>query len=289
MAQKGPIVNEFRFKFVLLGDCETGKTAIKNQLCDNKFLTQYKPTLGLEDSIYRGETEQGRFQVVVYDTSGQERFRKLSYQNVSTSQAIFFVYDVNNPTTLEGLESRIKEVVEQKEPPNLQKVLLGNKNDLLTTMQAEKTKDRALEFARRYNLIKRECSAKSRDSLIQVINEVVRELIKIQMLNSGTTVYDDEAGKTFKSTFKGRTEAGRTEMMDITGKSYRSVIDEEAEYTKQEKGQKTISSWKMKGDTTQQSSETTNLLNGKNANAHMEVTIEGPKESRCGGCNCKIF
>lgn len=285
---KGAVTNEFHFKFVLLGDCETGKTAIKNQLCENQFSVKYKPTLGVEDGIYRGETDQGRYRVIVYDTSGQERFRQISYSNVSASQAIFFVYDVNNPATLEGLESRIKDVSQQKEAPNVQKVLLGNKNDLLTTVTAEKTNDRALELARRYDLKKRECSAKARDSLVQVMNEVLRELIRIQILNSGTTVIDDDAGKSFKSTFKGRTELGKTEMGGA-GATYKSVIDEEAEYVKQEKGQKNISSWKQRGDTTHQPSETTNLLDTKTNPNPTEIALEGQKESQCGGCNCNIF
>jgi len=171
--------NEFHFKIILLGECETGKTTIKKQICEDQYSATYKPTLGVEDGIYSGEVEQGRFRVIFYDTSGQERFRSLSNSHFSSSQAAIFVYDMKNAETLDKLEPIIKDACERKDAGSLQKFLLGNKNDLLDSNID--TKERAIEIAKQYKMKRFECAAKTKPSLMKVANEIVEDLIMIRI------------------------------------------------------------------------------------------------------------
>ena len=244
MAQKQNARADFQFKFLLVGDCETGKTAIKNQLSDNQFTTKYKSTLGIDEGEYRGDTDQGSFRVILYDTSGQERFSDNSVSNANICQAVFFVYDVNKPATLENMESRINKVNE-KNTKNLQMALLGNKIDLLKTVTAESTKAKASEIASRYNLERLECSAKERSTLTKAMDKIIRELIRIQILNAGTSAFDQDVGKTAKSTFKWKTEAGGKS--EAGGMTYKSVIDEDAEYRDGNQEAPHLGAWKQKG------------------------------------------
>lgn len=250
MAQRGLTsgTSEYHFKFIFLGECQTGKTAIKKQICENQFVQNYKPTLGVEDGVYHDETDQGSFRVVFYDTSGQERFRSMSLTNLNSCQAVFFVYDITNPDTLKALESRIKEVCERKAAANIQKVLLGNKSDLGTADEPDKTNELALKLSAEYKLKMLECSAMTKSSLVKVIHEIVNDLISIQMLKSATTM-DDDLGKPFKSHTREKKEEEHEK-----SPFYNEAIREEPEQTKEDDAQQkdtATQNWKMQGASAQ--------------------------------------
>ena len=171
--------NEFHFKIILLGECETGKTALMRQICDDQYSATYKPTIGVDNGVYSGELEQGRFRIIFYDTSGQERFRPMTNALFSSSQAAIFVYDMKNPETLEKLEPLIKEVCERKDAANFQKILLGNKNDLIDSNVA--TKEKAFEIAKQYRMRRIECSAKVKPSVMKAISDIVGDLIAARL------------------------------------------------------------------------------------------------------------
>lgn len=300
MAQKGmqSTSSEYHFKFILLGECNTGKTAIMKLLCENTTVQAYKTTLGVEDGVYRDETEQGRFRVIVYDTSGQERFRKMSLTNLNSSQAVIFVYDVTNPETLKGVESRIKEVCEHKAAANIEKVLLGNRIDLLSADEPEKTKELALELASQHKLKRLECSAKDKASLVRVVYEVVNDLISIQILKSATTI-DDDFGKPRSHTRENQSHTREKEEENrksgLSGLAKNDTIQEELEQTKEDdtqrhsKNQNTTNTmhWKMqrtseqeqKMQTACEQKEVVYEYNSETPDRRSDATVQRNRES----------
>lgn len=178
---------QYLFKIIIVGECETGKTAIKTQICEKQCFATYKPTIGVEDGIYQGETDHGSFKVILYDTSGQERFQPMSKAHLSSSQAAFFVYDLKNLSSLEKLEARIKEIEEGKNGKDLLKVLIGNKNDLLDTSGNDITKEKANQIAHQYNMKKFELSARVRPSLMKALNETINELISLHLMKMSSS------------------------------------------------------------------------------------------------------
>lgn len=291
--------SEFHFKFVLLGECQTGKTTIMKLVCENKSVPAYKPTIGVDDGVFRSETDQGRFRVIMYDTSGQDRFRQMSYQNLASCQAAIFVYDVSDPNTLEAVESRIKEVCEQKNADRLHKILLGNKTDLVTAIP-ESQRERVLELAKQYKAKPLECSANSKDSIVKAIHEVVNDLIAVQLLKSATTI-DDDFNKSHKNSLKG---PGIIQGRESTFE--RAIIEEPEDIKESNQGSFKIGAdaWKTQGTSTQYQSEAIpyqETTKGKEDEPHVYggtpesnrvslVVPEGSQQTQCGGnCNCRIF
>lgn len=209
---------QYHFKIVLLGEIETGKTAIKRQLCEEQYTAIYKSTLGVEEGVYQGDIEQGKFRVIFYDTSGQERFKSMCTAHIASSQAAFFVYDLKNPASLENLEPRIKEISENNS--NILKVLVGNKNDLCDTTTADNAiKEKAVEIAQRYKMKKYECSAKIRPSLVKVVHETVKDLVSNQLLKGDGTYDPHEMNKNFKGKHSKPEDSAKIAAKRIAGDS----------------------------------------------------------------------
>ena len=141
----------------LLGDSGVGKTCIINKYLFNKFSENQQSSIGIEKNEKRLKMNDGNeLKVIIWDTTGQERFKAMSTNTIKGAQGIVLVFDNTKKTTFESLPTWIKEVKEIKD--NIPIVLFGNKCDLIENADVEK--DEAEEFAKDNNLEYFETSAK---------------------------------------------------------------------------------------------------------------------------------
>jgi len=121
---------EYRFKFVILGDHEVGKTSIIRRFVERRYTTDYRATIGLNVLSHEFEFFGNKIGVTLYDIGAQKffrRFRKIYYLG---AQAAFIVFDLTNRESFENIKSWYEELKLFTSGEDIPIVIVGNKTDL---------------------------------------------------------------------------------------------------------------------------------------------------------------
>ncbi|MFW9900433.1 MAG: GTP-binding protein [Candidatus Thorarchaeota archaeon] len=122
---------EYRFKFVILGDHEVGKTSIIRRFVEKRYTTDYRATIGINILSHEFEFFGNKIGVSLYDLGAQKyfkRFRKVYYLG---AQAAFIVYDLTNRETFENVKNWYEELKQFTSGEDIPIVIVGNKTDLI--------------------------------------------------------------------------------------------------------------------------------------------------------------
>ena len=92
-------------KAVLLGNSSVGKTSIRNRNKTGSFDSMVRPTIGADYEIVKRRVEGNDIKILIYDTSGQEKYDSLSKNYYRNSQMAIFVYSVDDKESFEKIES----------------------------------------------------------------------------------------------------------------------------------------------------------------------------------------
>ena len=125
------IDGEYRFKFVILGDHEVGKTSIIRRFVEKRYTTDYRATIGINILFHEFEFFGNKIGVSLYDLGAQKyfkRFRKVYYLG---AQAAFIVFDLTNRETFENVNSWYQELKQFTAGQDIPIVIVGNKTDLV--------------------------------------------------------------------------------------------------------------------------------------------------------------
>ncbi|MFX1568609.1 MAG: GTP-binding protein [Promethearchaeota archaeon] len=121
---------EYRFKFVILGDHEVGKTSIIRRFVEKRYTTDYRATIGINILSHEFEFFGNKIGVSLYDLGAQKyfkRFRKVYYLG---AQAAFIVYDLSNRESFENINNWYEELKQFTLGEDIPIVIVGNKSDL---------------------------------------------------------------------------------------------------------------------------------------------------------------
>ena len=117
-------------KIGLLGDSGVGKTNIINSILDVGFNEDEISTIGsYKFTIKILLKKENKVKLIIWDSSGQERFRSIVLNNLKNVEGIILVFDVTNRKSFENIDEwlrLIKENIEQN--PDI--ILFGNKADV---------------------------------------------------------------------------------------------------------------------------------------------------------------
>ena len=120
---------DYIIKSLLIGNSGVGKSSIMSQFIDENFNDGYQCTIGVDYKTICMNVHNNIVKILLWDTTGQERFKtitKMYYRNV---QAIICVYDITDKISFNNIIEWIKEI-ENFAPNNVIKLLVGNKLDL---------------------------------------------------------------------------------------------------------------------------------------------------------------
>eukprot|EP01137_Pigoraptor_chileana_P020413 Opistho-2@82760 len=154
-----------QFKVVLVGDSNSGKTALVKRLCNDEFSKHSKPTVGLDFYVKR-LTLPGDVSVSleVWDVGGTAIGSKMITNYIFGAQAVCLVYDVTNFHSFQNLETWLAAVKRAFAGSQLPLItLIGTKVDQihLRTVKGEKHK----EFATEHELTGFTVSSRSGDQV----------------------------------------------------------------------------------------------------------------------------
>ncbi len=121
----------YRFKFVIVGDLQVGKTSIVRRFVDKKFSKDYRSTIGLNILSHQFEFLDNEIHINLWDIGAQKYFKRFRKTYYSGSQAAFIVFDLTNRDSFNDIQSWYVELIDFIGGKDIPIVLVGNKKDLI--------------------------------------------------------------------------------------------------------------------------------------------------------------
>lgn len=126
-----------RFRIVVMGGAEVGKTCLVSRLLYEKFLQEYKATV---EEMHIGLFEMNGLPITldILDTSGSLEFPAMRRLSISTGDAFILVYSVDKPASFREVERLRKEILDEKAETmtRVPIVIVANKVDLELDMES---------------------------------------------------------------------------------------------------------------------------------------------------------
>nr|KAG5705331.1 hypothetical protein BaRGS_011103 [Batillaria attramentaria] len=118
------------FKYIIVGDSGTGKSALLRRYTDNEFQATHLPTIGVDFAVKSVSLPNGdEVKLQVWDTAGQERYRTITTSYYRGAMGIIIVYDVTYRETADNV-SRWVEECQRYANEDIVIVVVGTKSDM---------------------------------------------------------------------------------------------------------------------------------------------------------------
>jgi len=165
---------------LLIGDSGVGKSCLLLRFSDDSFTTSFITTIGIDFKIKTIELDGKRIKLQIWDTAGQERFRTITTAYYRGAMGILLVYDCTDESSFNNIRNWIRNI-ETHAADTVNKVLIGNKCDMLPDKAVDTTRGQAL--ADEYGMKFFETSAKNNINVEEAFISIARDIKKRLMDN----------------------------------------------------------------------------------------------------------
>jgi len=162
---------KLRFKLIVLGNPNVGKTTLINRFVTNQFHSEYKPTLGISitnQEYYLQGFEDKILNFMIWDLAGQKFFQRVRKAYYRGANAAFIAYDITDRNTFDDVENWRNDI--RGVLPDIPIILLGNKIDLEDSREV--STDEGIKLASKLNCYFLESSAKSGENVRDAFNMI---------------------------------------------------------------------------------------------------------------------
>ena len=144
------------------------------RIVDNKFLLEF-PTISVDTRIKEVKLKNGKIiRLKFKDTPGEEKFNALTIPHIEDADCLILGFDVTDKKTLFYIKDIWYPTSKNLSSVKL-KYLIGNKIDL----ERKVDKEKAMKFAKEYNLRYFETSCKTGEGVEDFYNDLINEISKI--------------------------------------------------------------------------------------------------------------
>jgi len=169
-------------KMILLGDCGVGKTNIISRYLKNEFKEKEMSSTGANYAMKKIKINGINFNLNLWDTAGQEKFRSVTKMFVQESQIILLCYSIIDHKSFDNLSfwlNLVKDIIGN----DFVLGVAGNKSDLY---EKEEVQDSEGEnFANEHNAIFKLVSAKdNKEGIDLLFNELIKKYIDLKTGNA---------------------------------------------------------------------------------------------------------
>jgi len=165
-------------KIVLLGDTGVGKTSIALRFTQDTFQVRTNPTIGASFLMKNMVFDDKKIKLQIWDTAGQERFRSLAPMYYRGASAALLVYDITSLVSFNKVKEWINEL-RLNVPEDIIMVVVGNKVDRAAKHRQVKF-EVGYDYARSVGASFTETSAKTKEGIEEVFNDIAKRLIQTQ-------------------------------------------------------------------------------------------------------------
>ena len=166
--------DEDDLKVILLGESGVGKTNLINRAMGQDFNEEEISTTGSSFSLKKIKIGEKEYNVKLWDTIGQEKFRHLTKLFYSDSKIVIFVYDISVQESFDALKDYWVKDINDKLGENIIKGVIGNKIDKV--IEEKITPEEGEEYAKSINARFIVTSAKTEGQ--QKFEELHNEMMK---------------------------------------------------------------------------------------------------------------
>ncbi|AYV76634.1 MAG: ras-related protein Rab-35 [Terrestrivirus sp.] len=174
-------------KIICLGDSGVGKSSIISRYVDKYFVGNQLVTLGIDFKIkmVNYHNKNNNTMIVlrqqIWDTGGQERYRAVASNYFRSAHVVLLFFDLTNDKTFKHLDRWISEFNKVNDDPEVVRILVGTKDDLVQDKNISNENDEKLEemidtFCETNSCIYLKTSAKN-DTNIDILFDKVNELV----------------------------------------------------------------------------------------------------------------
>ena len=164
-------------KLLTLGESYVGKTTlILNYMNPNIKTTNLErlyPTIGVDYQKKSVTIDNRNINVEIWDTAGQEKFKKITSQYYNGADGIILIFDITNKESFEKISFWIQDLSNKIDLDNTCLILIGNKTDLKD--QRKVSVEEAQKYAEQYNIEYYEVSALKNVGIIEMMEFFIKK------------------------------------------------------------------------------------------------------------------
>ena len=175
-----------KYKIVMAGAKDVGKSSLITRFCDNIFKEDMKATIGVDFKrkviTLEGVHNDISLELNIWDFAGEEKYRTLFPSYCNGASAALILYDITDKHSLNDVENWIR-IIDKNASGNVIKVLIGTKIDLKE--KREIFFEEAEKRSQMYNFLGKpiETSSKTGENVentfIKVCNEIINRNLQL--------------------------------------------------------------------------------------------------------------
>lgn len=168
--------NLIHYKFVLLGNSNTGKTSICMRYVNKTFDQIFQSTIGCSFLGKVIELNDIKYSLDIWDTAGQERYRALLPMYYRNSDIALICVDMTKNEFSEEINYWKKELDKYCDKPRRITYIVGTKSDLLSHKEQLEFKNNIETYYPNYKFFT--TSSKNNNGIDELFNESVKKCIE---------------------------------------------------------------------------------------------------------------
>ncbi|XP_071301709.1 ras-related protein Rab-36 isoform X2 [Agelaius tricolor] len=140
--------------------------------CKDNFDRDYKATIGVDFEMERFEIIGMPYNLQIWDTAGQEKFKCIASAYYRGAEAIITVFDLADIQTLDHTKQWLEDALRENEPDSSFIFLVGTKKDLVSGAVCDRTELDAIRFAKAMQAEYWSVSAKTGENVQEFFSRV---------------------------------------------------------------------------------------------------------------------
>ncbi|OMJ66296.1 hypothetical protein SteCoe_36903 [Stentor coeruleus] len=168
-------------KILILGDHAVGKTSLMLRFINDHFSENHLNTLGIDFKAKNIKHKEHDFQLQIWDSAGQERFKNITRTYYRRSSAIIIAFDSTSVKSFENVQNWIADIsteVDNKVPL----AIAATKCDIECPENVIKGKNLAKEIRLKYF----KTSSKIDKNIQELFWYLIRESIRLKTIDYGS-------------------------------------------------------------------------------------------------------
>lgn len=167
------------FKVILIGDSDSGKSAMFHKLIDNIYRPPYSG-IGVDFRFWCTTVDQNNYKFQIWDTTGHEKFRDIAASYIRECHLYMLCFDLTSRSSFEIVKGRLRDIDRYSYTTLNTIVLVGMKSDLKE--QREISYKEAVSWKEQIGCVNQyfETSSKTGEGIQELFQYAARLLVKNQ-------------------------------------------------------------------------------------------------------------